>query len=254
MQNGFKVRLVLLIGVSMFVGSLVNVPTIAYAQQEGLWSRIYNSLFGTKPPVPTVPGGSRPVMKSSLCSVIPGQWGTEQPLLMLRSRPTWVWRGTVDFVKLEKAGQVVWEQPVSLSPDADGLTRMVYSGPDLEAGQKYRLIMSRRSTIPSEIYANFQTVSPEAKSQLSFQQQQVRESAWRSGKRGLAMVQEQVSFLTQQGLWLDLTQEILASTEEITPEWRKVQAGIVYETCDKPSEKANPLTYMFRHARFNSSL
>ncbi|MBD2328696.1 hypothetical protein [Alkalinema sp. FACHB-956] len=128
---------------------------------------------------------------------------------------------------------MIWEQPVSLLPDADGLTRMVYSGPDLEAGQKYRLILHQNST---EMYANFQTVTPKAKSQLSFQQKQVRESAWRSGKRGLAMVQEQVSFLTQQGLWLDLAQEILTSTEEITPEWREIQAGIVYETCDKREE------------------
>jgi hypothetical protein len=229
MLNRFKSGLILSVSVGVIVSGFGSFPAIAQAQQEGLWTRVYRSLFGGKPPVPKGTGGSRPTQSDAFCSLVPGQW--EKPV-MLRSRPTWVWRGAVESLALEVEGQTIWQQAVKVRPDAHGLTRMDYSGPLLEPGQRYRLVIKRPSAVAPVMYANFQTILPEERSRLIFQQNQVKEAAWRSGKRGTALVQERVSFLTQQGLWLDAVQEILSSAESST-EWQEMKAGIVHETCDK---------------------
>ncbi|MFM2433125.1 MAG: hypothetical protein RLZZ511_4339 [Cyanobacteriota bacterium] len=225
MRNGFSY------GVGLAVSLVIagNFPAIAQGQPENLWDRVYRSLFGGKPPVPKGTGGSRPLSGDDFCSVVPGQWGREKPL-MLRSRPTWIWRGAVESIELQVAGQTIWQQSVNVQSDADGLTRILHRGPLLEPGQNYRLVMKRSNN--SMVYANFQTIVPELRSPIALAQNRVQESAWRSGKRGSALVQERVSFLTQQELWLEVVQEVLMSGEN-SAEWRDVRSGIINETCDQ---------------------
>ncbi|MEB3295559.1 MAG: hypothetical protein VKJ24_20590 [Synechococcales bacterium] len=237
MLNGFKYGLILSVSLGVGMSGFGRFFPIAQAQQEGTWVGVYRSLFGGKPPVPKGSGGSRPIRPEAFCSLVPGQWGQEKPF-MLRSRPTWVWRGAVESLQLEVEGQKIWQQAVNIPPDADGLTRMGYSGPPLEPGRRYRLVIKRPTAVAPVTYANFQMIAPEKRSRLILQQNQMQEAAWRSGKRGTALLQERVSFLTQQGLWLDVAQEILSSTEN-SAEWQEMKAGIVSETCGKPPEKSD---------------
>jgi hypothetical protein len=222
-------------GVGLAVSLVIvgGMPAIAQGQSDNLWDRVYRSLFGGKPPVPRGTGGSRPLPGDDFCSVVPGQWGQEKPL-MFRSRPTWIWRGTVEAIELQVAGQTIWQQSLNVRPDPDGLTRMTHTGPLLEPGQNYRLVMKRSNNLIA--YANFQTIVPEIRSRIALDHNRVQESAWRSGKRGNALVQERVSFLTQQDLWLDAVQEVLMS-EDNSGEWRDVRSGMVDETCNKLPKK-----------------
>jgi hypothetical protein len=212
----------LLIGLGIILG-----VDLGLAKDGGFWQGIYERILRREPPIPPSAGGSRD--PDRFCSVVPGPWKQEDAV-MLRSRPVLIWRGTVAALQLKvlPSEQVLWEQAVSLKPGADGLTRMLYPGPALVAGQGYRLVIEKRAG--AKVYSNFQVLGGQERLRLMGQLGQLRDRAWQEGKRGYELMAIQVDFLSQQGLWLEGMQDILQS-DDGSLEWRKIQAGLVKEVC-----------------------
>ncbi|MBE9032941.1 hypothetical protein IQ266_24705 [filamentous cyanobacterium LEGE 11480] len=217
-------------------GAFDGGNAIAKKSRKNIWHKIYRTIFGGKPPVPRSPGGSRPPVSDDFCSIVPGPWQLQGPP-MFQLKPTWIWRGAVKSLNLQSEGQSIWQKSVNLQPDADGLTRMRYSGPMLEPGKDYRLVIEKRSGVPPVVLVNFRMVDREERSRLVLQLYRVRELAWQAGKRGQALMRERGEVLTQEQLWLDIVEDILLSNVDST-EWRDMQLGIVAEICDQSPRKS----------------
>lgn len=188
---------------SVPLGSAPSRPVVTQSQPKAQPPQPFKALFDVvvnqfkRVPKHAITRASDPV-----CAIAPGLLETENKIFS--DRPLFVWRGSVDSIEVQEywTPQIRWSQTI-----APGVTTQRYSGPPLEAGQKYVWIL-KRGQIPL-VTKEFIVMTQEDQGKIA------QQKALEANLHGFAPSNlSDAAYFAKHSLWSDALASLSQSSEE----------------------------------------